>query len=49
MSRSSKKGHDHAWRRWIGVLGRSRTQYATLPASLPSLPCVPVDGGADDE
>jgi hypothetical protein len=38
-----------AWRRWICVLGRSRAgrsaipsiddRYATLPASLPSLPC----------
>jgi hypothetical protein len=28
-----------AWRRWICVLGRSRAKHATLPASLPSLPC----------
>ena len=28
-----------AWRRWIGVLSRLRAKHATLPASLPSLPC----------
>jgi hypothetical protein len=44
MSRSSKKGHEHAWLRWIGVLDRSCAQHTSLTASLTSLPCVPVDG-----
>jgi hypothetical protein len=36
---------EHAWLRWIGVLSRSRAnKHATLPASLPSLPCVLIDG-----
>jgi hypothetical protein len=51
MSRSSMKGpwveerHGHVRRRRIGVLSRSRTKYATLPASLPGLPYVSVEGG----
>ena len=36
-----KDDPEHAWRRWIGVLSRSRAKHATLPASWTSLPCVP--------
>jgi hypothetical protein len=39
--------HEPAWRRWIGVLSRSRAQHATLLASLTSLPCVPVGGAVE--
>ncbi len=35
--------HGSACRRWIGVLGHSCTEYTTLPASLPSLACEPVE------
>jgi hypothetical protein len=43
MSRSNKKGHDHVCRRRSGVLGRSRAEHATLPASLSGLAYVPVE------
>jgi hypothetical protein len=49
MSRSSKKGHGHVWRRWIGILGHSCAEHTSLTASLPSLPYVSVDGGGDNE
>jgi hypothetical protein len=39
----SERRDEYAWRRWIGVLGRSRAKHATLPASLTSLPCVLVE------
>jgi hypothetical protein len=39
----------HVWRRWIGVLGRSRAKHATLPASLPSLPYVSRGAGVKKE
>ena len=53
MSRSSKKGpwveerheHVHPSGTRYRVLGRSRTKYATLPASLSGLPYMSVEGG----
>jgi hypothetical protein len=35
----TERRDERAWRRWIYVLGRSRAQHATLPASSTSLPC----------
>jgi hypothetical protein len=37
--------HEHVLRRRIGVLPRSRTQYATPGASSPGFPYVFVEGG----
>ncbi len=52
MSRSSKKGHGHVWRRWIGVLDHSCAEHTSLTASwvggTQSI-YVSVDGGGNNE